>query len=233
MFKNCQFTKYFIKLGAVASEFLPSGRREVNWNYFTFPIWTFTIKRKRKDSVSVSSCNSVNSAIIYNMEIMMKMSFVKTLISRAIMIIVFNYFRISFQVQKSNVAVYQGHINFRKEVPSDCNWTRTHYHVVHKRTLNHLAKLGSLAKWLSAHLWAKCLSGCGFKSSCSHLNFRFGPCFEQGVTWHSGNYRVWIHSEARMWHDKKVQLRSSKMCTICRIKLDVENIMFQLLQLQS
>ena len=35
---------------------------------------------------------------------------------------------------------------------SDCNWTRTHNHVVHKRTLNHLAKL---AKWLSVHLWTK------------------------------------------------------------------------------
>ena len=23
----------------------------------------------------------------------------------------------------------------------DCNWTRTHNHLVHKRTLNHLAKL--------------------------------------------------------------------------------------------
>ena len=31
---------------------------------------------------------------------------------------------------------------------SDCNWTRTHNHLVHKRTLNHLAKL---AKWLSVH----------------------------------------------------------------------------------
>ena len=29
---------------------------------------------------------------------------------------------------------------------SDCNWTRTHSHLVHKRTLNSLAKL---AKWLS------------------------------------------------------------------------------------
>ena len=29
---------------------------------------------------------------------------------------------------------------------SDCNWTRTHNHLVHKRTLNHLAKL---AKWFS------------------------------------------------------------------------------------
>ena len=29
---------------------------------------------------------------------------------------------------------------------SDCNWTRTHNHLVHKWTLNHLAKL---AKWSS------------------------------------------------------------------------------------
>ena len=28
-------------------------------------------------------------------------------------------------------------------------------HLVHKQTLNHLAKLTSLAKWLSAHLWIK------------------------------------------------------------------------------
>ena len=34
--------------------------------------------------------------------------------------------------------------------------------------LNHLA---SLAKWF----------GCGFESSCSHLNFRFRACFDQGV----------------------------------------------------
>ena len=43
---------------------------------------------------------------------------------------------------------------------SDCNWTRTHNHLVHKRTLNHiakLAKLASLAKWLSVRLWTKWL----------------------------------------------------------------------------
>ena len=49
------------------------------------------------------------------------------------------------------------------------------------------------------------LSGCGFASSCSHLNFRFYACFEQGVPWNSGNYRVWIHSETRTWHDKNIQ----------------------------
>ena len=34
------------------------------------------------------------------------------------------------------------------------------------------------------------LSGSGFESSCSHLNFRFRNCFEEGVPWHWGNYRV-------------------------------------------
>ena len=144
---------------------------------------------------------------------------------------------------------------------SDCNWIRTHNHLVHKRTLNHLAKL---AKWLSCVvstylygafdcMFLSChvrvsewihtrvrdmiktysqmhrtdkysqhssiiwpawlngwvfvyeLSGCGFESSCSHFTFRFRACFEQGVPWHSGNYRVWIHSETRTWHDKNIQ----------------------------
>ena len=94
--KNHRFTKYFIKLGTVVCVCLPSGRREVNWSYFSFPIRTFTIKRKRKDGMSVSSCNSVNSAIMYNMEIIIKMSFVIILISIAIMIIVFNCFQMPF-----------------------------------------------------------------------------------------------------------------------------------------
>ena len=50
------------------------------------------------------------------------------------------------------------------------------------------------------------LSGSGFESSCSHWNFRLRTCFEQGVPWHSGNYRMWIHSEMRTWHDKNIQL---------------------------
>ena len=49
------------------------------------------------------------------------------------------------------------------------------------------------------------LCGSEFESSCSHLNFRFCACFEQGVPWHSGNYGVWIHSETRTWHDKNIQ----------------------------
>ena len=84
---------------------------------------------------------------------------------------------------------------------SDCNSTRIHNHLVHEGTT-------SLAKWLSVRLWTK-LSGCGFESICNHLQCRFRACFEQGVPWHSDNYRVRIHSETRMWHDKDIQLKPS------------------------
>ena len=40
---------------------------------------------------------------------------------------------------------------------SDCNWTRTHNHLLRKRTLNHLAKLAILEIWLSIRLWTKWL----------------------------------------------------------------------------
>ena len=40
--------------------------------------------------MGVKSCNSINSVIMYNMEKIIKMPFVITLISIAIMIIVFN-----------------------------------------------------------------------------------------------------------------------------------------------
>ena len=69
---------------------------------------------------------------------------------------------------------------------SDFNWTRTHNHLVHKRALNHLAKL---VNWLSCD-WAV-----------------FFTCSEYGVPWHSDNYRVWIHSKTRTWHDNNIQAR--------------------------
>ena len=51
-----------------------------------------------------------------------------------------------------------------------------------------------------------------FESSCSHFNFRFCACFKQGVSWHSGNYEVWIHSEKRTWHYKNIQ--SNAKCIV-------------------
>ena len=73
-------------------------------------------------------------------------------------------------------------------VISECCRTWTHNHIVCKRTL----------------IWAVCLngwvffyklSGCRFESCCCYLNFRYEACFKQGVSWYSGKYRVWIHSE--------------------------------------
>ena len=57
----------------------------------------------------------------------------------------------------------------------------------------------------SCHVTYAFQSGFGFESSCSHFTFRFRTCFKQGVPRHSGNYKVWIHSETRMWHDKNIQ----------------------------
>ena len=62
MFKYHHFVKYLLKLGVVVCVYLCSERRDVNLNYFSFPVGTLAIKRKKKDAVSVSSCNSVNSA---------------------------------------------------------------------------------------------------------------------------------------------------------------------------
>ena len=60
--------------------------------------------------------------------------------------------------------------------------------------------------WLNGLVFVDELSGCGFKSRWSHLNFRYRACLEQGVPWNSGNYIVYIHSETLTWHDKNLQL---------------------------
>ena len=59
--------------------------------------------------------------------------------------------------------------------------------------------------WPNGSVFTYELSGFGFEFSCSHLNFTFRACFEQGDPWHSRNYRVWIHSEMRTWHDENIQ----------------------------
>ena len=68
-----------------------------------------------------------------------------------------------------------------------------------KTQFHHLASLSN------GRVFVYELSACAFESSCSLLNSRFSACFEQGVPWHSGNYRVWIHSKTRTWHDKNIQ----------------------------
>ena len=44
-----------------------------------------------------------------------------------------------------------------------------------------LLQLDSNPVWPNGSVFVYELSGCGFESSCSHLNFRFRACFEQGV----------------------------------------------------
>ena len=49
------------------------------------------------------------------------------------------------------------------------------------------------------------LSDCRFEYRGQHLNIRYHVCFERGVPWHSGNYRVYIKFKTRMRHDKNIQ----------------------------
>ena len=95
------------------------------------------------------------------------------------------------------------------KILSGCNGTRTHNPLLRKTILNHLAK-PFRSVWLNGWLLLYELRGCGFESRCSHLNFRFRACFEKGVLSHSGNYRMWIHSEMRTWLDKNIQF--SRYC---------------------
>ena len=52
------------------------------------------------------------------------------------------------------------------------------------------------------------LSVCEFNSCYSYFNFGYCTSFEQGVSWHSGNYEMYIHSKTCMWHDKNTQLKT-------------------------
>ena len=59
--------------------------------------------------------------------------------------------------------------------------------------------------WSNGWVFIYKRSGCEFESRYCHANFRYCACFKQEVPWHSGNYRVWIHSETRTWHDNNMQ----------------------------
>ena len=83
----------------------------------------------------------------------------------------------------------------------DYNWTRTHNHLVHKQTLNHLAKLASLAKWSSVRLWTKQL---WFRVQLQSVKLQISR-----LLWARFSLtRVLIHSKRRTWVD---QNRQSKM----------------------
>ena len=94
---------------------------------------------------------------------------------------------------------------------SDSSRTRTHNHLVRKRRLNHLAanrtyeysKLSSIIWPLWPNGWQlvyklRVVVGSNPKLQISRL-FRA----KSSLTFRQ--YRVWIHSETRAWHDKNIQ----------------------------
>ena len=85
-----------------------------------------------------------------------------------------------------------------------CDMTRTYSKMHRKDNYLEHSSINSLV-WPNGWMFVSELSGSGFDSSWSHFTFRFRASFEQGVPWHSGNYRVWIHSETRTWPDKNIQ----------------------------
>ena len=94
-------------------------------------------------------------------------------------------------------------------------WIHSETHTWHDKNISQIyctdkySQYSSIILPVSLNGWVFVyeLSGFGFESSCSHLNFTFRACFEQGVPWHSSKCRVWIHSETRTWHDKNIQYK--------------------------
>ena len=102
---------------------------------------------------------------------------------------------------------------------NNCNGTRTQNHLVCKQALNYLAK------WLSVRLRTKWL---WVWVQLQSLKLQILRLLKQRVPWHSGNYRVWIHSQTRTWHDKNIQswcFLLSWRWTVVMLKFVVDNLM--------
>ena len=94
----------------------------------------------------------------------------------------------------------------------ECEFTLTCLHGMIKTysQMHHTDKYSELSSiiwsvWPNGWVFVYELSGCGFASRCIILNFSYSAYFQQGVAWHSGKYRVWIHSDMHTWHEKKIQ----------------------------
>ena len=96
----------------------------------------------------------------------------------------------------------------------DCMFLSCHVHVsewIH--TLNVKERLAqrrreiwwNLAKRLSVRSWTKWL---WVRVQLQSLKLQISRLLRARNSWHSGNYRVWIHSETRTWHDKNIHYYS-------------------------
>ena len=70
--------------------------------------------------------------------------------------------------------------------------------------------------WIYIFFHIFCVTATGFEPTTTWFvseslfwiplqSFKLCACFQQGVTWHSGYCRVWIHSKTRTWHDNNIQ----------------------------
>ena len=93
-------------------------------------------------------------------------------------------------------------------------WIHSKMHPWHDKNVSQMHRTDKYSQhsqiiwpiWPNAWVFFYKLSGFGFESRCSHLNFRYCVGFEEGLLWHSLYYRKWIHSQMRTWHDKNIQL---------------------------
>ena len=92
-------------------------------------------------------------------------------------------------------------LTFRQTI--ECEFTLKTRNMIKKHTvkMHHTDKYSqhsSIICWLNG-LSVHELSGCGFRIQLQSLHLQ-----KQGVSL-TYNYRVWIHSETRTWHDKNIQ----------------------------
>ena len=86
----------------------------------------------------------------------------------------------------------------------DCNWSRAQNHLVLKRTLNNLAKLASLAKWLNVCLRTKWF---WVRAQLQSLKLQISHLLQARSSLIFRLLQSWIHSETRTWHDKNIQTK--------------------------
>ena len=88
----------------------------------------------------------------------------------------------------------------------------------------------TLGNWAWAVFWVLICMVHLTVCSCNVTYFRSRACFEQGVPWHSGNYRVCIHSETRTWQDKNIQSIEQNVFAIFLNDIIFRNIFMSLHQ---
>ena len=83
---------------------------------------------------------------------------------------VFIFFLLNLEPKRTNFVLFSpkcilrllstNQSNILQKPSSECNWSRTHNHLVHKHTLSYLGKLANhLPKWSNVRLWNKWLCG--------------------------------------------------------------------------